>query len=86
MDQVIAKLIFDILGWLGAMLFLVSYFLLIVKKLRPTSFAFHLANVLGGFFVGASALFDHSYPAAFINIAWGGIAIYGMYTDNYRKR
>ncbi|MBE9586590.1 hypothetical protein IM792_19230 [Mucilaginibacter sp. JRF] len=85
MHQATTKIVFDVLGWLGALLFLVSYFLLIIKKWRPTSVAFHLANILGGLFVGASALYDHSYPAAFLNFVWGAIAIYGMYTDNLRK-
>lgn len=85
MHQATTQQLFDVLGWLGACLFLIAYFSLIIKKWRSTSFAFHLANVLGGLFLGASALFDHSYPSAFINLAWSGIAVYGMYTDNIRK-
>ncbi|WP_439650763.1 CBU_0592 family membrane protein [Mucilaginibacter lacusdianchii] len=78
-------MLFDILGWLGALLFLVSYFLLIIKKWRPTSSAFHWANIWGGIFVGASACYDSSYPSAFINFAWAIIALYGLYTDQFRK-
>lgn len=82
MDQADLQLIYDSLGWLGAFLFLIAYFLLIIKKWHSTSSPFHLANILGGVFVGASALHDNSYPSAFINFAWALIALYGLYTDN----
>ncbi|WP_207534466.1 CBU_0592 family membrane protein [Desertivirga arenae] len=81
MQPVTLQLLFDTLGWLGAFLFLVSYFLLITKKWKSTSISFHLANILGGFFVAASAWYDHSFPSAFINFAWALIALYGLYTD-----
>ena len=85
MHQATAKILFDVLGWLGAFLFLISYFLLIIKKWKPTSVAFHATNILGGLFVGSSALYDHSHPSAFINFAWALIAVYGMYTDQFSK-
>ncbi len=86
MHQAGCKMLFDVLGWLGAFAFLISYFLLIIKKWRPTSVAFHLSNILGGLLIGVSALYDRSYPSAFINLAWGAIAFYGMYTDQWKKK
>lgn len=85
MHQTIGKIVFDTLGWLGALFFIVSYFLLIVKKWKATSVAFHLFNILGGLLVGSSALYDSSIPSAFINFVWAGIAVYGLYTDNIKK-
>jgi len=86
MHQAVSKILFDTLGWLGALLFLVSYFLLIIKKWSSTSIPFHLCNILGGVLVGVSALYDHSYPSAFINLAWALIAFYGFYTDHLKKQ
>lgn len=85
MHQATTKVLFDVLGWFGALLFLISYFLLIIKKWKPTSMSFHTGNILGGFLVGVSALYDDSYPSAFINLAWALIAIYGVYTDKLSK-
>jgi hypothetical protein len=85
MHQSITKIFFDSIGWLGALLFLVSYFLLIIKKWKPTSVLFHLFNIGGGVFVGASALYDFSYPSAFINFAWAFIGLYGLYADHFKK-
>lgn len=85
MHQTAVKLIFDGLGWLGALLFLISYFLLITKKWSSTSFKFHLYNLLGGVFLSMSTFYDGSYPATFINAAWAIIAGYGMFKDQFLK-
>ncbi|RZK42393.1 MAG: hypothetical protein EOO90_07195 [Pedobacter sp.] len=69
MHQTIITVIFDGLGWLGALLFLISYFLLVTKRWASTSFKFHLFNVFGGLFLSMSTLYDGSYPATFINFA-----------------
>lgn len=86
MHQATVELSFEILGWLGAFLFLLAYFLLITKVWRPTSFLFHLLNAIGGFSLGASAYYDTSYPAAIINIIWGFLALYGIYSDQIRSK
>ncbi|MDJ1483080.1 hypothetical protein QNI16_21455 [Cytophagaceae bacterium YF14B1] len=85
MYQTNLKLIFDILGWFGAFLFLISYFLLISKRWTSTSYPFHLCNILGGILVGVSAIYDISYPSAFINITWTLIALYGLYQDQIKN-
>ena len=79
-------MIYQGMGWLGTLLFLVSYYLLVTKKWRLSSYAFHISNLLGGILLGINTYVDHSYPAAFINIAWALLALYGMYNDKWRKR
>ncbi|RVU00681.1 hypothetical protein EOD41_11835 [Mucilaginibacter limnophilus] len=85
MHPIAEKILSDIIGWIGALLFFVSYLLLIIKTWKATSVAFHVCNILGGFFVGLSALYDRSYPSAIINIIWGLIAVYGLYTDKLKQ-
>lgn len=85
MHQFVMDLIFNTLGWIGALLFLFSYFLLITKKWLATSFAFHLCNIIGGIFLSMSTFYDASYPATFVNLVWAFIAAYGMYNDQYKK-
>lgn len=86
MHQATTKLVFDVLGWFGALLFLISYFLLITKRWKSTSITFHMGNILGGLLVGISAYYDDSYPSAFINLAWALIALYGTYTDTFKNK
>ncbi len=79
------KTIYQVLGWFGAMLFLIAYYQLIAKKWKSSSYVFHIFNLMGGILVGINAFNDRSYPAAFINIAWSLIALYGIYIDKWKK-
>lgn len=85
MHQTVYKLLFDFAGWFGALLFLISYLMLIIKKWPATSLVFHLYNLFGGLFIFLSAYYDHSYPAAYINLAWAFIAAYGIFNDILKK-
>ncbi|MFD2874239.1 hypothetical protein ACFS5N_17285 [Mucilaginibacter ximonensis] len=79
------SLVNEAIGWLGVLLFLVSYLLLIAKKWKSTSYAYHVCNLLGGFLLGCNAYIDRSFASAFINILWGFIAVYGIYTDKWKR-
>jgi len=85
MHQSFMELIFDTIGWIGALLFLISYFLLISKRWLATSFAFHICNILGGVLLSISTLYNASYPATLVNLVWAIIAAYGMYNDQFKK-
>lgn len=76
----------EIIGWLSVFLFLISYLLLITKKWKSTSYAYHGFNLFGGFLLGVNAYIDRSFASAFINIIWGFIALYGMYNDKWKKK
>ncbi|MCH7412082.1 hypothetical protein MM213_01195 [Belliella sp. R4-6] len=75
----------DSFGWLGALCFLVSYFLLITKKWESTSYKYHISNILGAVFLVLNTLHDASFPSVFINACWGAIAVYGMMVDRKKK-
>ena len=76
----------EIIGWISVFLFLISYLLLITKKWKSTSYAYHSFNLFGGFLLGINAYIDRSFASAFINIIWGFIALYGMYNDKWKKQ
>ncbi|ERM81785.1 hypothetical protein P872_19210 [Rhodonellum psychrophilum GCM71 = DSM 17998] len=71
----------DGLGWLGAVCFLASYYLLITKKWKSSSFKYHLANLLGALFLVVNTLYDTSFPSVFINLCWAAMAVLGMVVD-----
>lgn len=76
----------DSLGWIGAICFLVSYYLLVTKKWKSTSMKYHLANLMGALFLVVNTLHDASFPSVFINGSWAGIALMGMWTDNVKQK
>ena len=73
-----ASLLIEIIGWIGAIMILLAYFLLTQKKLTGESRTYHLINLLGGLAVGINALVNVAYPSVALNMIWSLIAIYGI--------
>ena len=69
----------EILGWIGAGLVILAYFLVSTKKLPPTSITYQLMNLFGAFGVGVNVFVQRAYPSVAIQIVWAMIAIYGLY-------
>ncbi|PIN74751.1 hypothetical protein COV18_06025 [Candidatus Woesearchaeota archaeon CG10_big_fil_rev_8_21_14_0_10_37_12] len=68
----------DLIGWLGAFLILLAFWLLTHKVIHS-----HSKTYLGLNLIGAAALVFEgwirtSYPALLLNAAWVAIAIYGL--------
>lgn len=72
--------IYSTSGWAGMILVIIAYFLLVTKKLKPTSIIYNLLNLLGGAGLIASTFATKSWPAMTLNIIWTGIAVFSIYT------
>ncbi|MEK6811320.1 MAG: hypothetical protein AABX96_02300 [Nanoarchaeota archaeon] len=68
-----------IIGWLGAFLLLLAYFLLIHKNLTSRSKMYQWMNILGALLLGVSTFTTKSYPAFLTNIVWVIIGLYGIF-------
>ena len=74
---------FDGVGWVGAAALLVAYAMVSHKKLEGNSAAYQLLNISGSLLLAANTIFYGSYPSAFVNLIWAGIAVFSIMT---RKR
>ena len=74
----VPELIIDILGWLGAAFYIFPYLQLNIKKWSVHTPAYHIFNIIGSLLLTINTLYYLSYPAAFTNIFWGAIAVYGL--------
>jgi formate hydrogenlyase subunit 3/multisubunit Na+/H+ antiporter MnhD subunit len=74
----VVSLVIDAIGYVGAALILVAYFLLTHKKLTESSTTYHALNLLGGLGVIVNATSYASYPSTVLNIIWSAIAVYGL--------
>ncbi len=72
-------MIFDIIGWIGALLVVLAYFLVSTKKFPPHSRIYQLMNLFGAIGVGINSFIQKAYPSVGIQIVWILIAIYGLY-------
>ena len=73
-----ASLFIDIIGYVGAALILIAYFLLTHRKLTESSTTYHALNLLGGLGIIVNATSYASYPSTTLNIIWSIIAVYGL--------
>lgn len=73
----------QVLGWVGTVLFIVSYFQLNrgIWTLQDTKF--HVYNILGSIFLVVDTVYDFSFASAAANLFWGIVACYGLI--KYRK-
>jgi len=65
----------EIIGWIGAVLIVGSYFLNINGKLASRSLVYIISNLLGGIFFTINTLVHQAYPSMIVNIIWVVIAI-----------
>lgn len=72
----------EIWGWIGAIIYIVSYLFLSLQWLSSRRYLYHVLNLLGAACLIVNAWFLSDYPNVFVNIAWALIAFLAMYKLN----
>lgn len=80
-DQVSTDLIFDLIGCIGTVIILITYYLLQARKLSPTSLTYSFFNFLGALLILVSLMHNWNLPAVLMEIAWIVISLYGIIKD-----
>jgi hypothetical protein len=78
-------LFINILGWFGAVLVVLAYYMLVTKHVKVNSYTYELMNFFGAVFVGANVFYLSAWPSLFIQVVWGIIAILGLYKLIFKK-
>lgn len=65
----------EYIGWIGALLFIISYLLLSLEYLSAQKYLYHILNAIGAFCLVFNATSIEDYPNIFVNAVWGLIAI-----------
>jgi membrane-bound ClpP family serine protease len=69
----------DIIGILGVILLLTSYFLLSTGRLNTKNFSYPLCNFIAAWLILFSLFYNWNTPSVLIEIAWILISIVGMW-------
>jgi hypothetical protein len=72
------KLLIDVLGWSGAALLLLAYYLVSTGKVRGSSLRYQALNIVGSLLLGANALYYGALPSVGIDVAWIGIGVLAL--------
>ena len=65
----------EIIGWIGAVLIVGSYFMNINGKVKSSSIIYISCNLLGGIFFTFNTYVHRAYSSMIVNIIWVIIAI-----------
>lgn len=68
----------QVVGWMGAFLIVLAYFLISYKKVKSDSRVYQLMNLVGAVGVGINASYQKAWPSLAIQIVWGIIAIIAL--------
>ena len=80
------ELVVDLAGWSGAILILLAYGLLTLKRITGGSPTYLWMNLCGsiGFLINGAV--KGAYPSAFLNLVWGILSVYGLVEPWLRRR
>ena len=73
------QIIVDVLGWVGAVLYLGAYALVSFRKVEGDSLLFQGINIVAGVFLITNTFYWKAYPSAALNVAWIGIAVFTLW-------
>jgi len=69
----------EIIGWIGAVLIVGSYFLNINGKVKSSSSMYLFSNLIGGIFFIVNTFVHHAFPSMIVNIIWVIIAMAALF-------
>ena len=68
----------DILGWIGASLVIIAYFLVSTRRAAGDALSYQLLNISGGVLLIVNTVFYGAYPSSVVNLVWIAIAVYAL--------
>jgi hypothetical protein len=68
-------MLYNSIGYIGATLYLLGFFLLSIRKISGISRTFQFYNLCGAIGVSVAAIHNHDTPSIVLNLAWGTIAL-----------
>lgn len=80
------ELLANIIGMIGTLLVVGSYFLMQLNKLDPKGLRFNLINLFGAFFLLLSLLVHFNLASFVIELFWIAASLIGVYQYWRKKR
>lgn len=77
---------YELVGWIGALLFIVAYLLLALKKISASKPLYHILNILGAICLMLHASELHDFPNLLVNSIWALIGIYAVLTILFERK
>ena len=76
----------EIIGWIGAAEVLLAYYLISTDKVKNSHLGYQLLNLTGGLLLTVFTVYKHTYPSAFVNVIWIGVAVYAIWKFSIKRK
>ncbi len=70
--------IFTIIGWIGAVVYVMAYLLLVLKKISSDGWLYHLLNFFGAVCLIINGMVLADFPNVAVNAIWAAIAVFAI--------
>ncbi len=70
--------LYETIGWIGAFLYIIAYFLLSLGYLSSEGSLFHILNIVGGVCLVINAYVLKDSPNFFVNALWAAIGVFSV--------
>lgn len=70
--------IFSIIGWFGAIVYVMAYLLLVLKKVTSDDWLYHLLNLMGAVCLIVNGVVLADFPNVAVNMIWAIIAVFAI--------
>ncbi len=74
------QLLILVSGWAGTCLILAAFFMSVSGRMKSSSISYLFMNLFGSLGVLANVLYYRAIPAAFLEIVWAAVSLYGIYS------
>ena len=72
------SIIVECIGWIGAIVVLIAFFLISTHRTDATKPVFHWLNIVGAIGLIIHTSYNSAFPSAFVNIIWVGVAFFSL--------
>ncbi|NNE99319.1 MAG: hypothetical protein HKN25_09905 [Pyrinomonadaceae bacterium] len=69
----------DVLGWIGALLILLAYALISLKKVEGSSLSYQMMNIFASIFLTMNTAYYGAIPSTLVNMIWAVIAAVAIF-------
>lgn len=76
------EILIQIVGWLGAFMVILAFYLISHDKISSKNVFYHLLNLCGAVLVGVNAFYMNALPSLGIQILWAGVSVLAILNLN----
>jgi hypothetical protein len=71
----VSGVLFDVCGWIGALLVIAAFGLVSFDRLSAASLRYQALNIVGSILLIVNTAWHAAWPSAAVNVIWAGIAL-----------